>query len=161
MPAGVELKITVSPDSRNTAWVSFDGRKRQELCHGDSLRVTTSIYPIPSICSQVRSQMIMRSAASLTLSHRIRLRTGLTLWRSVSTGTRGRNKSPDTRQYLTELSILKNHFDFDIFINSHVLLLSIIVSFLGRDFASILMEDRQIVLGFICKITKIHNIYYS
>merc|ERR1712025_1279092 len=52
VPAGVELKITVSPDSRNTAWVSFDGRKRQELCHGDSLRVTTSIYPIPSICTQ-------------------------------------------------------------------------------------------------------------
>ena len=53
MPAGVELKISVSPDSRNTAWVSFDGRKRLELCHGDSLRVTTSIYPIPSICAQV------------------------------------------------------------------------------------------------------------
>merc|ERR1712241_1469086 len=52
VPAGVELKISVSPASRNTAWVSFDGRKRQELCHGDSLRVTTSIYPIPSICSQ-------------------------------------------------------------------------------------------------------------
>lgn len=52
VPAGVELKIMVSPDSRNTAWVSFDGRKRQELCHGDSLRVTTSIYPVPSICSQ-------------------------------------------------------------------------------------------------------------
>ena len=55
VPAGVELKISVSPASRNTAWVSFDGRKRQELCHGDSLRVTTSIYPIPSICSQVGS----------------------------------------------------------------------------------------------------------
>merc|ERR1712018_256526 len=52
VPAGVELKITVSPDSRNTAWVSFDGRKRQELMHGDSLHVTTSIYPVPSICSQ-------------------------------------------------------------------------------------------------------------
>jgi len=52
VPAGVELKITVSPDSRNTAWVSFDGRKRQELVHGDSLHVTTSIYPVPSICSQ-------------------------------------------------------------------------------------------------------------
>merc|ERR1712025_43441 len=52
VPAGVELKISVSPASRNTAWVSFDGRMRQELCHGDSLRVTTSIYPIPSICSQ-------------------------------------------------------------------------------------------------------------
>jgi len=52
VPAGVELKISVSPDSRNTAWVSFDGRMRQELCHGDSLRVTTSIYPIPSISAQ-------------------------------------------------------------------------------------------------------------
>ena len=55
VPAGVDLKITVSPDSRNTAWVSFDGRKRQELCHGDSLSVNTSIYPIPSICAQVCS----------------------------------------------------------------------------------------------------------
>ncbi|KAF8793222.1 NAD kinase-like isoform X3 [Argiope bruennichi] len=52
VPAGVELKIMVSPESRNLAWVSFDGRKRQELRHGDSLRVTMSIYPIPSICAQ-------------------------------------------------------------------------------------------------------------
>nr|KAF7438312.1 hypothetical protein H0235_000703 [Vespula pensylvanica] len=70
VPAGVELKISVSPDSRNTSWVSFDGRNRQELFHGDStayvsfdgrnqeelrvgdsLRVTTSIYPVPSICA--------------------------------------------------------------------------------------------------------------
>ncbi|XP_025413244.1 NAD kinase-like isoform X2 [Sipha flava] len=52
VPAGVELKIMVSPDSRNTAWVSFDGRSRQEIFHGDSLRVTTSIYSVPSICAQ-------------------------------------------------------------------------------------------------------------
>ncbi|KAJ8963844.1 hypothetical protein NQ314_005344, partial [Rhamnusium bicolor] len=52
VPAGVELKISVSPDSRNTSWVSFDGRNRQEFLHGDSLRVTTSIYPVPSICAQ-------------------------------------------------------------------------------------------------------------
>ncbi|XP_027848755.2 NAD kinase-like isoform X7 [Aphis gossypii] len=37
VPAGVELKITVSPNSRNTAWVSFDGRNRQEIFHGDRL----------------------------------------------------------------------------------------------------------------------------
>ncbi|GFY63373.1 hypothetical protein TNIN_259581, partial [Trichonephila inaurata madagascariensis] len=53
VPAGVELKIMVSPESRNLAWVSFDGRKRQELRHGDSLRVTMSIYPIPSISGRV------------------------------------------------------------------------------------------------------------
>lgn len=52
VPAGVEVNISVCPDSRNTAWVSFDGRKRQELCHGDSLRVTTSDHPISSICAQ-------------------------------------------------------------------------------------------------------------
>jgi len=52
VPAGVELKIMVSPDARTSAWVSFDGRKRQELHHGDCLRVTTSIYPVPSICAQ-------------------------------------------------------------------------------------------------------------
>uniref|UniRef100_A0A8C5LEY8 NAD(+) kinase n=1 Tax=Jaculus jaculus TaxID=51337 RepID=A0A8C5LEY8_JACJA len=34
-PARVALKITLSPEARNTAWVSFDGRKRQEISHGD------------------------------------------------------------------------------------------------------------------------------
>ncbi|CAB4057638.1 ppnK [Lepeophtheirus salmonis] len=52
LPAGVELKVRVSPGSRSTAWMSFDGRGRQELGHGDSLRVTTSIYPVPSICAR-------------------------------------------------------------------------------------------------------------
>ncbi|CAG9564978.1 unnamed protein product [Danaus chrysippus] len=35
VPAGVELKIALSPDARNAMWVSFDGRNRQELRHGD------------------------------------------------------------------------------------------------------------------------------
>ncbi|CAG7822161.1 unnamed protein product [Allacma fusca] len=56
VPAGVELKIKISQDSRNTAWVSFDGRNRQELHKGDSLSVTTSIYPVPSICAQDQIQ---------------------------------------------------------------------------------------------------------
>ncbi|XP_053431380.1 NAD kinase isoform X1 [Nycticebus coucang] len=50
VPAGVELKIMLSPEARNTAWVSFDGRKRQEISHGDSISITTSCYPLPSIC---------------------------------------------------------------------------------------------------------------
>lgn len=50
VPAGVELQITLSPEARNTAWVSFDGRKRQEIHHGDSISITTSRYPLPSIC---------------------------------------------------------------------------------------------------------------
>ncbi|XP_047992127.1 NAD kinase-like isoform X1 [Leguminivora glycinivorella] len=52
VPAGVELKIALSPDARNAMWVSFDGRSRQALQHGDSLYVTTSVYPVPSICAQ-------------------------------------------------------------------------------------------------------------
>ncbi|XP_017482108.1 PREDICTED: NAD kinase-like, partial [Rhagoletis zephyria] len=52
VPAGVQLKICVSPDSRNSAWVSFDGRNRQEIQVGDSVRVTTSIFPVPSICAE-------------------------------------------------------------------------------------------------------------
>ncbi|XP_072944758.1 NAD kinase-like isoform X2 [Epargyreus clarus] len=52
VPAGVELKIALSPEARNAMWVSFDGRNRQALQHGDSLYVTTSVYPVPSICAQ-------------------------------------------------------------------------------------------------------------
>ncbi|CAH1772485.1 unnamed protein product [Owenia fusiformis] len=52
VPAGVEVKIMVNPDARNSAWVSFDGRNRQEITSGDCVRITTSIYPVPSICSQ-------------------------------------------------------------------------------------------------------------
>ncbi|XP_054645438.1 NAD kinase [Dunckerocampus dactyliophorus] len=50
VPAGVELKIMLSRDARNTAWVSFDGRRRQEVFHGDSITITTSCFPVPCIC---------------------------------------------------------------------------------------------------------------
>ncbi|XP_034244105.1 NAD kinase-like isoform X1 [Thrips palmi] len=51
VPAGVELKIALNCDARHTAHVSFDGHCPQELRMGDSLRVTTSKYPVPSICA--------------------------------------------------------------------------------------------------------------
>ncbi|XP_066597802.1 NAD kinase-like isoform X3 [Prorops nasuta] len=51
VPAGVELKIIPNSMARSTAYVSFDGRNQEELRVGDSLRVTTSIYPVPSICA--------------------------------------------------------------------------------------------------------------
>ncbi|XP_061940700.1 NAD kinase isoform X4 [Apis cerana] len=51
VPAGVELKIMTNNSICNTAYVSFDGRNQQELHVGDSLKVTTSIYPVPSICA--------------------------------------------------------------------------------------------------------------
>ncbi|XP_039732816.1 NAD kinase isoform X2 [Pteropus medius] len=46
----MQYQIMLSPEARNTAWVSFDGRKRQEIRHGDSISITTSCYPLPSIC---------------------------------------------------------------------------------------------------------------
>ncbi|XP_066875318.1 NAD kinase isoform X5 [Kogia breviceps] len=46
----MQYQIMLSPEARNTVWVSFDGRKRQEVRHGDSVSITTSRYPLPSIC---------------------------------------------------------------------------------------------------------------
>ncbi|XDV48371.1 hypothetical protein PO909_017792 [Leuciscus waleckii] len=50
VPAGVKLKIMLTRDARNTAWVSLDGRKRQEIAYGDSITITSSCFPVPSIC---------------------------------------------------------------------------------------------------------------
>ncbi|CAF0872632.1 unnamed protein product [Adineta ricciae] len=50
VPAGIELKVKVSEDTRLTAWLSVDGRNRHELQQQDSVRITTSVYPVPSIC---------------------------------------------------------------------------------------------------------------
>lgn len=50
VPAGVELKIALSSDSRNTAWFSVDGRNTTELRQGYYISITTSEYPLPSIC---------------------------------------------------------------------------------------------------------------
>ncbi|XP_033113576.1 NAD kinase-like isoform X2 [Anneissia japonica] len=50
IPAGVELKIMVPPDARHTAWVSHDGRNRQEIHKGYAVHITTSIYPVACVC---------------------------------------------------------------------------------------------------------------
>ncbi|XP_060603406.1 NAD kinase-like isoform X2 [Ruditapes philippinarum] len=52
VPAGVELKIMLSPDARNSAMVSFDGRNRQEIRQGDSVRITTAQFPLPAVCAK-------------------------------------------------------------------------------------------------------------
>ncbi|XP_025082681.1 NAD kinase-like isoform X2 [Pomacea canaliculata] len=52
VPAGVEIKVTLTPEARGTAMVSFDGRNRQEIQHGVSLRITTASYPVPSVCAR-------------------------------------------------------------------------------------------------------------
>ena len=37
VPAGIELKVKVSEDTRLTAWLSVDGRNRHELQQQDRL----------------------------------------------------------------------------------------------------------------------------
>lgn len=49
VPAGCELKVSLSPDSRHTAWFSVDGRYTTELKQSFYLSITTSEYPLPTI----------------------------------------------------------------------------------------------------------------
>ncbi|KAJ3112957.1 hypothetical protein HDU96_003958 [Phlyctochytrium bullatum] len=50
LPDSIELRIQVPRDSRSTAWASFDGRHRIELRQGDSIVVSLSRYPMPTVC---------------------------------------------------------------------------------------------------------------
>ncbi|XP_052226903.1 NAD kinase-like isoform X4 [Dreissena polymorpha] len=52
VPAGVEIKVMLSPDARNSAMVSFDGRNRQEIHQGESVRITTAQFPLPAVCAK-------------------------------------------------------------------------------------------------------------
>lgn len=52
VPAGVEIKVTLAPEARGPAMVSFDGRNRQEIEQGVSLKITTASYPVPSVCAR-------------------------------------------------------------------------------------------------------------
>jgi len=49
VPAGIELKVSLSPNSRRNAWASFDGRNQVELDSTKTIRITTSVYPLPCI----------------------------------------------------------------------------------------------------------------
>ncbi|KAI9259245.1 ATP-NAD kinase-like domain-containing protein [Helicostylum pulchrum] len=52
VPDSMELRICVPFNSRNTAWVSFDGRGRVEIKQGDHIKVTASRYPFPTVCKE-------------------------------------------------------------------------------------------------------------
>jgi NAD+ kinase len=43
------FKLQVPVDARNTAWVCFDGKKRQQLMRGDSVRIRMSEHPMPTV----------------------------------------------------------------------------------------------------------------
>eukprot|EP00698_Gefionella_okellyi_P009894 TRINITY_DN253_c0_g1_i2.p1 TRINITY_DN253_c0_g1~~TRINITY_DN253_c0_g1_i2.p1 ORF type:complete len:377 (+),score=52.32 TRINITY_DN253_c0_g1_i2:52-1182(+) len=46
LPDSVELKLEVPASARASVWVSFDGRKRQELRQGDAVVITMSKWPL-------------------------------------------------------------------------------------------------------------------
>ncbi|PAA70475.1 hypothetical protein BOX15_Mlig027645g2 [Macrostomum lignano] len=52
LPASTSIKVRLAEAARGTAWVSFDGRDRQELLPGDSVSITTSEYMVPSISAR-------------------------------------------------------------------------------------------------------------
>ncbi|XP_077998298.1 NAD kinase-like isoform X2 [Glandiceps talaboti] len=83
VPAGVELKVMVPTDSRSTAWASFDGRNRQEIHQGWRVKITTSIYPVASICRDDQVSDWFDSLAEC-LHWNVRLRQGKTRERKKS-----------------------------------------------------------------------------
>ncbi|KAI5070244.1 hypothetical protein GOP47_0014587 [Adiantum capillus-veneris] len=49
LPDSALLELKVPEDARSNAWVSFDGKKRQQLSRGDSLRICMSEHPLPTV----------------------------------------------------------------------------------------------------------------
>ncbi|CAL5361282.1 unnamed protein product [Camellia sinensis] len=41
--------INIPEDARSNAWVSFDGKRRQQLSRGDSVRISMSQHPLPTV----------------------------------------------------------------------------------------------------------------
>lgn len=48
-PDSVEVELRVADDARCSAWVSFDGKERCELCSGDSVFIRMSQFPVPTV----------------------------------------------------------------------------------------------------------------
>jgi len=49
-PDSVCLRFEIQPDARtSTAWITFDGRRRAQLAHGQSLEITVSPFPLPTL----------------------------------------------------------------------------------------------------------------
>lgn len=45
----IVLTKQIPDDARSNAWVSFDGKRRQQLSRGDSIRLFMSEHPIPTV----------------------------------------------------------------------------------------------------------------
>eukprot|EP00899_Mesostigma_viride_P008950 jgi/Mesvir1/18056/Mv09370-RA.1 len=49
LPDSANVQLKVPQDARSTAWVCFDGKKRQQLMRGYSVQVRMSEFPMPTI----------------------------------------------------------------------------------------------------------------
>ncbi|CAN6476055.1 unnamed protein product [Victoria cruziana] len=54
LPDSARLELKIPEDARSNAWVSFDGKRRQQLSRGDSVRIFMSEHPLPTVnkCDQ-------------------------------------------------------------------------------------------------------------
>ncbi|KAL8257166.1 hypothetical protein R6Q59_029207 [Mikania micrantha] len=49
LPDSACLELKIPEDARSNAWVSFDGKRRQQLSRGDSVRICMSQHPLPTV----------------------------------------------------------------------------------------------------------------
>lgn len=49
LPDSARLELKIPEDARSNAWVSFDGKRRQQLSRGDSIRISMSQHPLPTV----------------------------------------------------------------------------------------------------------------
>ncbi|KAG0557420.1 hypothetical protein KC19_11G128700 [Ceratodon purpureus] len=49
LPDSALLELKVPDDARSNAWVSFDGKNRQQLSKGESMRISMSEFPMPTV----------------------------------------------------------------------------------------------------------------
>ncbi|XP_044511158.1 NAD kinase 2, chloroplastic isoform X2 [Mangifera indica] len=49
LPDSARLELKIPDDARSSAWVSFDGKRRQQLSRGDCVRISMSQHPLPTV----------------------------------------------------------------------------------------------------------------
>ncbi|KAI9097452.1 hypothetical protein K1719_025223 [Acacia pycnantha] len=49
LPDSAQLELKIPENARSSAWVSFDGKRRQKLSRGDSVRISMSQHPLPTV----------------------------------------------------------------------------------------------------------------
>lgn len=54
LPDSARLELKIPEDARSSAWVSFDGKRRQQLSRRDSVTISMSQHPLPTVnkCDQ-------------------------------------------------------------------------------------------------------------